>query len=74
MKIKRLRTDSLVARFLAGVAGLVSRHRRLFFYPQLVLFALSIAYTVKYLEFNSSRNDLVGANKLYHQNFLQFKK
>jgi hypothetical protein len=74
MKIKRLRDDSLVARFLGGVARVVFRHRRLFFYPQLALFILSIAYTVKYLEFDTSRNNLVGANKRYHQNFLRFKK
>ena len=29
---------------------------------------------VKYLEFDTSRNNLVGANKKYHQNFLSFKK
>ncbi len=74
MKIKRLRDDSLVARFLAGVARVVFRHRRLFLYPQLVLFVLCLAYTVKYLEFDTSRNNLVGANKKYHQNFLRFKK
>ena len=74
MKIKRLRDDSLVARFLGGVAAVVFRHRRLFFYPQLALFALCVAYTVKYLEFDTDRNNLVGANKNYHQNFLRFKK
>ena len=74
MRIKQLSADNPVARFLAWVAGVVFRHRRLFFYPQLALFALSILYTVKHLEFNTSRNDLVGANKKYHQNFLQFKK
>ena len=74
MKIKRLRDDSLVARFLAGVAGVVFRHRRLFLYPQLALFVLCLAYTVKYLEFDTSRNNLVGSNKKYHQNFLRFKK
>jgi hopanoid biosynthesis associated RND transporter like protein HpnN len=40
----------------------------------LALFALCIFYTVKYLEFDTSRNDLVGSNKKYHQNFLRFKK
>jgi uncharacterized protein len=74
MKIKPLSVDSPVARFLAWLAGMVFRHRRLFLYPQLALFVLCILYTVKYLEFNTSRNDLVGSNKKYHQNFLRFKK
>ncbi|MCX6927035.1 MAG: MMPL family transporter, partial [Verrucomicrobia bacterium] len=74
MRIKPLSADNPVARFLAWLAGVVFRHRRWFLYPQLVLFGLSIFYTVKHLEFNTSRNDLVGANKKYHQNFLQFKK
>jgi hopanoid biosynthesis associated RND transporter like protein HpnN len=63
-----------VARFLAWLAGVVFRQRRWFLYPQLALFALCIFYTVKYLEFDTSRNDLVGSNKKYHQNFLRFKK
>ena len=74
MKIKPLSVDSPVARFLAWLAGMVFRHRRLFLYPQLALFVLCILYTVKHLEFNTSRNDLVGSNKKYHQNFLKFKK
>src|ERR1017187_708686 len=74
MKIRPLSVDSRVARFLAWLAGMVFRHRRLFFYPQLALFALCIAYTVKYLEFDPSRNNLVGSGKKYHQTFQQFKK
>jgi uncharacterized protein len=74
MKIKRLRDDTLVARFLAWVAGMVFRHRRLFLYPQVALFALCIFYTVKCLQFNNTRSNLVGANKAYHQNYLRFKK
>jgi hopanoid biosynthesis associated RND transporter like protein HpnN len=74
MKIKPLSVESPVARFLAWLAGVVFRQRRWFLYPQLALFALCIFYTVKYLEFDTSRNDLVGSNKKYHQNFLRFKK
>jgi len=74
MKIKRLRDDNLVARFLAWLAGVVFRYRRLFLYPQLALCALCIIYTVKCLQFNTNRSDLVGANKKYHQNMLRFKK
>jgi len=74
MKIKPLSDHSFVARLLGGLAGAIVRHRRLFLYPQLVLFGLCVLYTVKYLQFDTSRNNLVGANKKYHQNFLHFKK
>ncbi len=73
MKIKRLREDSLVARCLAWLAAVVFSHRRLFFYPQVALFAICVFYTVKCLKFDSTRSNLVGANKSYHQTFLRFK-
>src|SRR5215813_5591077 len=74
MKIKRLTEDSLIARFLAGLAAAVIRYRRLFVWPQVVLFVVCIIYTKNNLQFDTSRNNLVGANKPYHQNFLKFKK
>src|SRR6266446_4037811 len=74
MKIKRLREDSMMARVLGWLAAGVIRYRKLFLYPQLLLFVLSVAYTVKYLQFDTSRDNLVGANKRYHQNFLKLKK
>jgi hopanoid biosynthesis associated RND transporter like protein HpnN len=64
----------LVAQTLGWLARVVFRHRRLVLYPQLVLFVLSVGYTVKHLEFDTSRSNLVGANKKYHQDFLKFKK
>src|SRR5215510_6202153 len=74
MKIKRLTEDTVVARVLSWLARSVYTHRRLFFYPQLVLFVLCVIYTVKYLEFDTNRSNLVGANKKYHQTYLRFKK
>ncbi len=76
MKIKRLTDDTLVARALAWLARAVFRHRGLFFYPQLGLFVLCILVTVKYpgIQFDTRRDNLVGAKKKYHQNFLGFKK
>lgn len=74
MKIKRLTEDSLVARALVWLAGALFRRRWLFVYPQLALFVLCVGYTVKNLQFDTSRSNLVGANKKYHQNFLRFKK
>ena len=58
----------------AVLARAVLRYRPLFILPQVILFGLSIYYTVNNLEFDTSRNNLVGANKKYHQNFLRFKK
>jgi hopanoid biosynthesis associated RND transporter like protein HpnN len=74
MKTKPLSEDSIVARLLGWLAGALFRHRPLFLYPQLVLFVVCVIYTVQHLQFDTSRNNLVGANKKYHQNFLQFKK
>src|SRR5213595_790239 len=71
-----------MARGLAWVAGAVFRRRRWFVYPQLVLFVICVVYTVfgvpgtgvKPLQFDTTRDNLVGANKKYHQNFRRFKK
>ena len=69
-----LTADSLFARMLAKLARTVLRHGGWFVYPQVVLVVLCILVTVRYLEFDTSRNNLVGPNKKYHQNFLAFKK
>jgi hopanoid biosynthesis associated RND transporter like protein HpnN len=76
MRIRPLTNDNLVARFLTVLAGAVFRYPRLFFYPQLALFVASILITVKYpgIAFDTSRNNLVGSNKKYHQNFQLFKQ
>ncbi len=65
MKVRQLKDDSLVARALMGLAGMVFRRRRLFVYPQVVLFVVSILITVKYpgLDFDLRRDDLVGTNE-----------
>lgn len=72
--MKQLTDESSMARMLALTARLVFRHRRLLLYSQVVLFVLSILYTVKNLEFDMDRNNLVGANKQYQHNFLEFKR
>lgn len=66
--------ESLVVRFLRWLADSVYRFPRLYFYPQVVLLALSIYYTVDQLQFSTSRNDLVGSEKKYHRIFLAFKE
>jgi hypothetical protein len=69
-----LRTDGVVARGLQALAAAVQRRPGWFIYPQLLLFGLSIYYTVEHLEFNTDRSALVGADKKYqriYQNFLR---
>jgi hopanoid biosynthesis associated RND transporter like protein HpnN len=72
--MKPLREDTFVARALAGTARLVFHYPRLIVYSHALLFVLSIWYTVKFLEFDMNRDDLVGGNKRYQQNFVRFKK
>jgi len=66
--------DTYFARALGWLARMVIGHRRWFFWPQVVLFVLSIVYTVGFLKFDTTRSSLVGAKKRYHQLFQQFKK
>jgi hopanoid biosynthesis associated RND transporter like protein HpnN len=72
--MKHLTDDNLVARVLGWLARAVFRYRVWFVYPQLVLAGFCVFYTVKNLQFDTRRDNLVGANKTYHQNFLRFKK
>jgi predicted RND superfamily exporter protein len=72
--MKQLTDDTLVARVLGWLARAVCHRRRWIVYSQAVLFVACILYTVKYLQFDLSRDNLVGANKKYHQNYLRFKK
>jgi hypothetical protein len=72
--MRTLRDDTMVARLLTKLAWAVHHRPRWFIYPQVILFLVSVFYTVTNLEFDTSRNNLVGANKKYHQNFLRFKK
>jgi hopanoid biosynthesis associated RND transporter like protein HpnN len=74
VKIKRLTEDTLVARALGWLAWGVFHYRRWFVYPQLVLFVACVFYTVRYLQFDTGRDNLVGSNQKYHQVYLKFKK
>ena len=62
---------------LNRLADAVMRHPAWFFFPQLILFGLCVWYTAFSpwkLQFDPSRDNLVGGDKKYHQNFLRFKK
>ncbi len=72
--MKSLRADSFLAKWLGRLAHAIARYPRLFILPQIVLFIGSIVITVMCLQFDTDRDNLVGSNKKYHQNFLQFKR
>ncbi len=74
MKISQLKEDTLPSRMLAWLAALVIRRARLLMLLHALAFIGAVFYTINYLEFSTSRNDLVGANKKYHQNFLRFRE
>ena len=69
-----LARESVFVRLLRWVADSVYRYPRLWFYPQVVLFVFSIAYTVQNLEFKTNRKDMVGDDQVYHRNFQEFKQ
>ncbi len=65
--------DSIVVRFLKRLARAVYYWRLWFVYPQIVLFGVCVWYTFAHLEFDMSRDNLVGSDKKYHQIYLKFK-
>jgi uncharacterized protein len=66
--------NNWATRLLSRLSASVYGHRRLWLYPQIILFGLSVYYTITNLEFSTNRNDLVGSDKRYHHNFIEFKK
>lgn len=66
--------DSIKVRLLRWLARWVCRHRQWSAWPHLLLAVLAIVFTVRHLEFSVDRNDLVGADKEYHRNFLAYKQ
>jgi uncharacterized protein len=76
--MKPLSTDSFLARLLTRLAAVVCRHPRWFIWPQIVLFALCVAYALPkpygHLEFDMDRDHLVGSDQKYHRIFLEYEK
>ena len=71
------RWEQLGTNLLTRLANAVLRHPRWFFWPQIALFVFCVWFTVLSpwkLEFDSSRDNLVGGDKKYHQNYLRYKK
>jgi hopanoid biosynthesis associated RND transporter like protein HpnN len=71
--MKALSADSFLARMLGRLAAAVIRYPRWFIYPQAVLFLACVLYTVGYLKTDMNRDNLVGPNQKYHQNFLKLR-
>lgn len=67
-------SDSVAVRLLRWLARSICARPRWFVYPQILIFIFGVVFTVEKLQFDTSRDDLVGADKKYHQNFLKFKK
>lgn len=65
---------SITVKLLARLAEAVYYWRWWFIYPQVVLFGLCVWYTVENLQFDTSRSNLVGAEKKYHQIYLKYKQ
>jgi len=76
--MRKLTDNNPVARALGWLAEAVMRRPWLFVGSQIVLGALCVVFILKSLAsdtaFDLRQDDLVGANKKYHQNFLRFKK
>lgn len=67
-------TDTYFARILRVVARLVCAHPKWFVLPQLILFAVCVVYTAFFLQFDMNQDNLVGADKKYHQVFMKFRE
>jgi hopanoid biosynthesis associated RND transporter like protein HpnN len=72
--MKALSADSFLARSLARLTVAVCRHPRWFFYPQVALFLLCVLYTIGFLKVDMNRDNLVGPNQKYHQNYLRLQQ
>jgi len=72
--MKVLSADSFLARWLGHLTAAICRRPAWFIWPQLIFILISIGITIHWLQFDTDRDDLVGTNQRYHQNFLSFKK
>src|SRR5688500_6602904 len=66
--------ESIAVKLLTRLSEAVYYWRAWFIYQQLVLLGLCIWYTIEKLEFDTSRTNLVGAEKRYHQIYLKYKE
>src|SRR5262245_53073644 len=71
--MKPLSADSFFGRCLTLLAEAVYRRPGWFIWPQALLLAVCVVYTVRCLQFNTDRSKLVGENEKYHRNFMRLK-
>ena len=72
--MRALRADSFLARVLGRLAAAIGRRPLWFIWPQVVLFILSLVYTLCHLRADMDRDNLVGSNQKYHQNYIALQK
>jgi len=74
--MKALTDNNIMARSLAFTARIAIRHRWGVIFVSAVLFVVSLLITIKFpgIAFDTDRDNLVGANKAYHKNYLAFRK
>ena len=63
-----------VERLLQRLADVIHRYPAWFIYPQLVLFAVCVVFSVRDLEFKTSRGDLVSENEGYRRRWLELRE
>ncbi|MGZ8899469.1 MAG: MMPL family transporter, partial [Limisphaerales bacterium] len=66
--------SSIPVKLLTRLAHAVYHWRAWFIYPQIVLFGLCLWVTKERLQFDTSRSNLVGSDKRYHQIYLKYKE
>ncbi|HEY3913930.1 MAG TPA: MMPL family transporter, partial [Verrucomicrobiae bacterium] len=67
-------SNTFFARALRALARIVCLHPSWFLAPQILLFGVCVFYTVFKLQFDMSRDNLVGADKKYHQVFMDYQR
>lgn len=67
-------SETFMGRALGWLAEAVIRHRWWFLWPQFFLFGLCVVYTCFHLEFDTNRDNLVGSDKPYHQQYMKFRQ
>lgn len=63
-----------MARGLGLLARLVCGYRRVVLFAELALFIAAVFYTIENLQFDTNRDNLVGANEKYQHAFLAYKQ
>ncbi len=66
--------NTYFARLLRAVARVVCQHPKWFVLPQLAVFAVCVVYTAFFLQFDMNQDNLVGADKKYHQVYMKFRR